>query len=56
MAASVRRLEAVAKLVEGLRNAYPDAKKIVIDVDFDWKEVDYMESELCPVVKINIER
>jgi hypothetical protein len=56
MAASVKRLEAVGKIVEGLRASYPDAKKLSIDIDFEWRDVDYQDAELCPVVKIEVER
>ena len=56
MAASVKRLEAVGKIIEGLRASYPDAKKFSVNIDFEWKDVDYQEAELCPVVKIEVER
>jgi len=56
--ASVRRLEAVAGVVEKLKSAYPDAKKLNIDIRFEWKEPAdmYINAELCPVVKIDVER
>jgi hypothetical protein len=51
-------MEAVAELVRNLKDAYPDAKKVKIDIDFEWQEpVDVnLDSELCPRVKVEIER
>jgi hypothetical protein len=57
MAASEKRLRAVATIVGSLKTAYPDAKKLSINIDFEWKEADQTyDVELCPVVKIEIER
>jgi hypothetical protein len=58
MAASVDRLKAIAELVDSLRVSYPDAKKFNVDVQFEWQEPSdvNLDSELCPVVKIDIER
>lgn len=57
MAASVKRLEAVAAIVDSLKAAYPDAKKLNINIEFEWKEADQTyDVELCPVVKIEVER
>jgi hypothetical protein len=55
---SVQRMEAISDLISGLKDTYPDAKKVNIDVRFEWQEpVDVnLDSELCPVVKIEIER
>lgn len=56
--ASVERMEAVSEMVSRLKDAYPDATKLKIDISFEWQEpndVD-LDSELCPVVSINIER
>jgi len=54
----VPRLERVADIVTGLQKTYPDAKKLAIDIRFEWVTTDvYTDgAELCPVVKINIER
>jgi hypothetical protein len=51
-------LERVADIVTGLQKTYPDAKKLAIDIRFEWVTTDvYTDgAELCPVVKINIER
>jgi hypothetical protein len=58
MAASIDRLKAIAELVDSLRLSYPDAKKFNVNVQFEWQTpVDAdLDSELCPVVKIDIER
>lgn len=57
MAASVDRLEAVANLVKGLKESYPDAKRLTIDIHFDWVESnEYVDPELCPFVKVEVER
>jgi len=55
---SVKRLEAAEKIIEGLKNAYPDAKKINIDIHFEWEESSTMgqDDELCPKISIQIER
>jgi hypothetical protein len=54
---SAQRMAAVAELVGKLKDAYPDAKKLRIDIDFEWKEAeDTYDAELCPRVKIEIER
>jgi hypothetical protein len=58
MGASVDRMDSVTRLVDGLKTTYPDAKKLVINIQWEWKEpadVD-LDSELCPNVNINIER
>lgn len=54
----VERLNAVAELVNGIKATYPDAKKLSIDIHFEWQTTDVYDdgAELCPVVKINIER
>jgi hypothetical protein len=56
--ASVERLEAVTQLVDSLKATYPDAKKLNIKIDFEWRESSTydQEDELVPVVNINIER
>ena len=57
MAASVKRLQAVAQIVEKLKTAYPDAKKFTVNIEFEWKEADQTyDVELCPVVRIEVER
>ena len=54
---SVQRLNAVNKIVEGIRESYPDAKRVHVDIDFNFAESgDTQENELCPQVKIDIER
>jgi hypothetical protein len=53
----VDRLNAVKSLVEGIRASYADAKKLHISVEFEWVETDfYTGAELCPVVKVDVER
>lgn len=54
----VQRLREVQEIVDGLRTTYPDAKKLSVDLHFEWVETDVYSdgAELCPVVKINIER
>jgi hypothetical protein len=50
-------MAAVAELVGKLKDAYPDAKKLKIDIDFEWKEADdTYDAELCPRVEIEMER
>jgi hypothetical protein len=54
---SVKRLEAVAKIVEGLKTAYPDAKKLSVNIEFEWREADQTyDVELVPIVNITMER
>ncbi len=55
---SVQRLEAIGKIVGGLKDAYPDAKRLSINIEFEWQEPSdaNLDSELCPIVKIDIER
>jgi len=55
---SVQRMDAVSKLISGLKDTYPDAKKLSLDVRFEWQEPNdvNLDSQLCPVVKIEIER
>jgi hypothetical protein len=55
---SLDRLNACTRLVESLRNTYPDAKKFQVNICFEWQETDTFSdgAELCPVVDINIER
>lgn len=57
-AESIDRLSAATRLIENLRNTYPDAKKFQVDISFEWQETDTFSdgAELCPVVNINIER
>lgn len=45
-------------VVESVKGAYPDAKKITIDIHFEWQKVHTFgqDDELCPVVNIQIER
>jgi len=56
--AGLERFTAVSNIVEKLRATYSDAKKLSIDIDFEWVETEYYSdgAELCPRVKINIER
>jgi len=51
-------MDAVSKLISGLKDTYPDAKKLSLDVRFEWQEPNdvNLDSQLCPVVKIEIER
>lgn len=49
------RMQEVTDIVKSLKETYPDAKKLSIDIRFNWEETaDYVE--LCPVVKIYVER
>jgi hypothetical protein len=54
----VQRLREVSDLVAGLQRTYPDAKKLNVDIHFEWVDTSTYDdgAELCPVVKINIER
>jgi hypothetical protein len=54
---SAQRMAAVAELVGKLKDSYPDAKKLKVDIDFEWQEADQTyDVELCPRVRIEIER
>lgn len=54
----VQRVKAVAVIVESIKSAYPDAKKLHVEITFEFVETEYWgsESNLCPVVKIDVER
>ena len=54
----VQRVKAVAAIIESLRSTYPDAKKLHVDITFEFVETEYSgdDSQFCPVVKIDIER
>ncbi len=54
----VERLDAVKSLIEGIRATYADAKKLHIIVQFEWVETDFYTdgAELCPIVKVDVER
>lgn len=54
----IERLREIAKLVEGLKATFPDAKKLRIDIRFEWQTTDVYSdgAELCPIVEINVER
>jgi hypothetical protein len=54
----VSRLQRVSDIVDGLKTTYPDAKKLSIDIRFEWQTTNVYSdgAELCPVVKIDIER
>jgi hypothetical protein len=54
----VERLKAVSTIVDGLKATYPDAKKLHVDIRFEWQESTYYDdgAELCPVVEIDVER
>ena len=56
--AGLERFNAVSNIVEKLRATYPDAKKLSIDIHFDWVTTSVYDdgAELCPVVKIYVER
>jgi len=56
--AGVHRLRKVQEIVDSLRISYPDAKKLSVEIEFQWQETQFYDdgAELCPVVKINIER
>ena len=56
--AGTRRLQGVEDIVASLQKTYPDAKKLSIDIHFDWVTTDVYDdgAELCPVVKIYVER
>ena len=49
------RMQEITNILRDLKETYPDAKKLSIDIHFAWEETeDYVE--LCPVVKIYVER
>jgi hypothetical protein len=54
----IQRVNAVAKIVESLKSAYPDVKKLHVDIQFEFVQTEFWgdESGLCPVVKIDVER
>lgn len=54
----VERLREIAELIEGIKTTYPDAKKLSIDIRFEWQTTDVYSdgAELCPIVKVNVER
>jgi hypothetical protein len=54
----VERLRNISEIIKGLQTSYPDAKKLQIDIHFEWQTTNtYSDgAELCPVVKINVER
>ena len=56
--AGTRRLDGVQEIVEGLQKTYPDAKKLSVDIHFEWVTTSVYDdgAELCPVVKLYIER
>jgi hypothetical protein len=56
--AGMNRLESVKSIVDDIRKTYPDAKKISVDIQFEWVETDVYSdgAELCPIVKIYVER
>lgn len=54
---SVQRLEVVTKIITGIKETYPDAKKLKLDIRFEYQESELdNEAELCPIVAIEIER
>jgi hypothetical protein len=54
----VERLNAVASIVEDLKTTFSDAKKLSIDIRFEWQTTDVYSdgAELCPIVSIDMER
>jgi hypothetical protein len=56
--AGTKRLERVEDILTSIRETYPDAKKLSIDIHFDWVTTSVYDdgAELCPVVKIYVER
>jgi hypothetical protein len=54
----VQRAKAVAEIVASLKDTYPDAKKLQVDISFEFVETEFSADadNFCPVVKINIER
>lgn len=52
---SIKRMESVTELVDGIRVSYPNAKKLKLDIHFEWVETSNCDSELCPIVKIEVE-
>jgi hypothetical protein len=58
MGESTERLTAIQQIVEGIKKTYSDATKVQIEIEFEWIETAFYDdgAELCPRVKINIER
>lgn len=57
MSDEIERLEAVSKIVENVKQSYPDVKKLRIYITFKYVEADTSYAvELCPVVDIDMER
>ena len=52
------RLEEVKGIVDSLQKNYPDAKKLSVDIHFEWVTTSVYDdgAELCPVVKLYVER
>jgi hypothetical protein len=57
-AESIDRLNAVARVIESLKQTFQDAKKFNVKIHWEWQETDTFSdgAELCPVVDIDIER
>jgi hypothetical protein len=57
-AESLDRFEKVQELVDSIRKQYPDAKKLSVEIRFEWVETEFYSdgAELCPVVKVYVER
>jgi hypothetical protein len=56
--ADTTNVRAIADIIESLKTAYPDAKKLHVDIHFEFVETEYMgnDGNIRPVVKIDIER
>ena len=56
--AGTTRLEEVKGLVKSLQSTYPDAKKLSVEIHFEWVTTDVYDdgAELCPIVKLYMER
>lgn len=58
MADEIERAGVLTKFVDSLRTTYPDAKKLHIDLRFEWQEPSDTDfsPELCPRILVDIER
>lgn len=56
--AGINRLESVKSIVDAIQKTYPDAKKISVDIHFEWVTTSIYDdgAELCPSVKLYVER
>lgn len=56
--AGINRLESVQSIITDIQKTYPDAKKISVDIHFEWVTTSVYDdgAELCPSVKLYVER